>query len=79
MPLDEIIDGIRAAVREIAERDGSDDEPCPPAEPPASEAAIAAAQRVRGREFPAHYVAFLREHDGWRGFGLGDRNLFGNN
>ena len=39
--------------------------------PPASEAAIAAAETARSRRFPASYRAFLAKYDGWENVDFG--------
>jgi tetratricopeptide (TPR) repeat protein len=65
-----VVAQILALEGEAAKLSGSDEVDSVPG-PPASEAAIAAAEAARGVAFPSEYRAFLRAHDGWRNFAWG--------
>lgn len=73
--MEETLTAILAGLEELARRE-DDGKAVPRPRPPASAAAVAAAEQARGVSFPEDYRRFLAVHDGWSGFPWG-LDLFG--
>jgi hypothetical protein len=73
--MDVLLQELRQVLAEIDQREGRSNRSRP--YNPASESAIASAERRLQIEFPPSYREFLRLHNGWDGFNAGDICVLG--